>query len=160
MHEYEFIYGAAIDGFTEDLSSPDTPGLTRIISPLRTLPITANIATAYSCGVLPLQNKQRVVADENMKIPANPVAGGFAGEAVQDQVLLQKVKAHVKVRRGMINGGGPGNEDWVVHFTDDTSGTSGTIAVGDGYLEGEYLEIDNTSSQNFKITRQSLHLVV
>ena len=84
----------------EELVGFSTTGLTHIISPSRSLAITANEATTFSCGVRGLQNKQPVTEE----LTSAPVAGGFAGEPVQDKVLIQKVGVNVKVRRGLIGG--------------------------------------------------------
>ena len=117
--------------------------------------VTANEATTFSCGVRGLQNKQ-IVTEE---LTAAPVAGGFAGEPVQDKVLLQKVGVNVKVRRGLISGPAStsGSDEWFADIYDPVN-TTETVAVGDGYLEGEYLNIAGEESKNFRVSKQSLNI--
>ena len=75
-------------------------------------------------------------------------------------ILLHKVKAHVKVRRGNLSNGTSGSDLWIAEIFDpELGGTSGTVAVGDGYLEGEYLNVDNDTTKNYKVTRQSLNII-
>ena len=116
--------------------------------------ITANAATRFVCGVKGLQNKQKIT-EEKYTVST---AGGFAGEAVQDKVLLQKIGAEVKVRRGTIGGEAStsgSSDEWEINVKDPVD-DSLFVAVGDGFLDGEYLNIDGVDSRDYKILRQSL----